>query len=93
MELKGALFRKHIIKEFSRQKENALLTSYQQVAVGKQCFCLHKGPCVTRVEEVKYSIGVYSDRPVSCGRKKTLLTELQNEESQLPSISHKKLSG
>lgn len=85
--LKGDLFRKHIIKEFSRQRENALLTSYQQVAVGKQRFCLHKCPCMAWVEEVKYSICIYSDRPVNYGRKKTSSTELQNKESLLPDSS------
>lgn len=68
--LKGVLFRQHIIKEFSRQRENAILTSNQQVAVGKQCFCLHKCPCMTGMEEVKYPIRIDSDRPVNWGETK-----------------------
>lgn len=47
----------------------SLLTSHNEVCVWEEVFCLHQGPGMSRVKQVKYSIGVNSDRAIHCAKE------------------------
>lgn len=47
----------------------SLLTSDNEVCVREEVLCLHQGPGMSRVKQVKYSIGVNSDGAIHCAKE------------------------